>query len=457
MNKEKQNIHFIAIGGSVMHHLAIALKKEGHNISGSDDGFYDPSRSNLQKHGLLPEQEGWDVSRIHEGLDAVILGMHARTKNPELVKAQKLGLKIYSYPEFIYQHSLDKQRIVIAGSHGKTTITSTLLHILRYHQRDFDYVVGAELEGFEGMVRLSNAPIIIIEGDEYSSSPLDKTPKFLHYHHHIGLISGIAWDHMNVFPTEETYVKQFELFADATPKGGSLVISEDDNIATIIANKQREDVNLFMYNTHPHRIKEGQVYLKGPQGEVPMQVFGRHNMQNISGAYQVCKRIGITDQQFYEAIATFKGAAKRMQMLKQNDQTTIYRDFAHAPSKLEASVRALKEQYPNRKLIACLELHTFSSLNKDFLPQYQNTFAAADTPVVYYNPQVIEQKGLKAVSEEEVKKAFDQPNLEVFTNAAQLEAFIKKQDLHQANLLMMSSATFGGIELELLANELIKR
>lgn len=455
MNKQKQHIHFIAIGGSVMHHLAIALKKEGHHISGSDDGFYDPSRSNLQKHGLLPEQEGWDEAKIHDGLDAVILGMHARTNNPELVKAQRLGLKIYSYPEFIYQHSRHKQRIVISGSHGKTTITSIILHILNYHKRDFDYLVGAELEGFDGMVRLSDAPIIVIEGDEYSSSPLDKTPKVLNYHHHIGLISGIAWDHMNVFPTEEVYVKQFELFADATPKGGSLVICEEDNIATIIANKQREDVNLFMYNTHPHRIKGGQVYLKGPEGEVQMQIFGAHNMQNISGAYQVCKRIGITDKQFYEAIASFKGAAKRMQLLKKNDQTSVYRDFAHAPSKLEASVRALKEQHPEHKLVACLELHTFSSLNKDFLPQYQNTFAAADTPVVYYNPQVVEQKRLEAVSEEDIKKAFDQPNLEVFTNAAELEAFLKKQDLKKANLLMMSSANFGGIDLEVLAGELI--
>lgn len=438
-----------------MHHLAIALKKQGHHISGSDDAFYDPSLSNLKKHGLLPDQDGWQPDRIHDKLDAVILGMHARADNPELKKAQELGLKIYSFPEFIYQHSQDKQRVVIAGSHGKTTITSIILHVLKYNNRSFDYLVGAELEGFDGMVQLTDAPIIIIEGDEYSSSPLDKTPKILNYHHHIGLISGIAWDHMNVFPTEEAYVKQFELFADATPKGGSLVICEEDNIATIIANKQREDVNTFMYSAHKHSIKNGQVYLSTPVGEVAIQLFGNHNLQNLNGAYQLCRRIGFTDEQFYAALPSFKGAAKRMQLLKKTDQTTIYRDFAHAPSKLEATVKAMKEQDPKRRLIACLELHTFSSLNKAFLPQYQQTFAAADIPVVYYNPQVVEQKRLEPISKEEVIKAFDQPNLQVFTSAAALEEFLKEQNLENSNLLLMSSAQFGGIDLEQLSEELI--
>ena len=455
MNNNSQHIHFIAIGGSVMHHLAIALKKQGHHISGSDDGFYDPSRTNLQAHGLLPEKEGWDTDKIHDKLDAVVLGMHARTDNPELKKAQELGLKIFSFPEFIYQHSRNKQRIVIAGSHGKTTITSIILHVLNYNKRKFDYLVGAELEGFDGMVKLSDAPIIVIEGDEYSSSPLDKTPKILNYHHHIGLISGIAWDHMNVFPTEEAYVKQFELFADATPKGGTLVISEDDNIATIIGNKQREDVNTFMYSTHKHKVKEGQVYLTTPVGEVPIRIFGNHNLQNLNGAYHLCRRIGLTDQQFYDALPSFKGAAKRMQLLKETDKTVIYRDFAHAPSKLEATVKAMKEQYPQRKLVACLELHTFSSLNKEFLPQYQQTFAAADTPVVYFNPQVVEQKRLAPISEEDVKQAFDQPNLQVFTRASDLEQFLKAQTLDNSNLLLMSSAQFGGLNLQQLADELI--
>ena len=455
MNKNSQNIHFIAIGGSVMHHLAIALKKQGHPISGSDDAFYEPSLSNLKEHGLLPEQDGWHTEKIHDKLDAVVLGMHARADNPELKKAQELGLRIYSFPEFIYQHSQDKQRVVIAGSHGKTTITSIILHVLKYNHRSFDYLVGAELEGFDGMVQLTDAPLIIIEGDEYSSSPLDKTPKVLNYHHHIGLISGIAWDHMNVFPTEEAYVKQFELFADATPKGGSLVICEEDNIATIIANKQREDVNTFMYSTHKHTIKDGQVYLNTPVGKVGIQLFGSHNLQNLNGAYQLCRRIGLTDEQFYGALPSFKGAAKRMQLLKKTAQTAIYRDFAHAPSKLEATVKALKEQYPQRRLIACLELHTFSSLSKGFLPQYQQTFAAADIPVVYYNPQVVEQKRLEPINVEEVIQAFDQPNLQVFTSAKALEKFLKEQTMENSNLLLMSSAQFGGIDLEQLAEELI--
>lgn len=455
MNRTSLNIHFIAIGGSIMHHLAIALKKEGHQVSGSDDGFYEPSRSNLEKHGLLPDQEGWDTNKIHKELDVVILGMHAKSDNPELKKAQELGLKINSYPEFIFEHSRDKQRIVIAGSHGKTTITSIILHVLKHNKRVFDYLVGAELQGFDGMVKLSDAPVIVVEGDEYFSSPLDQTPKLHHYQHHVGLISGIAWDHMNVFPTEDSYVKQFEIFADATPKGGSLVICEEDNLATIIGNKQREDVNTMMYTTHPYRLKNGQVFLKTPNGEVPIQLFGAHNMQNISGAYQVCKRIGITDPEFYEAIATFQGAAKRMQLLKKSDKAVIYKDFAHAPSKLEASVKALKEQFPERKLLACLELHTFSSLNKKFLPQYQNTFAAADVPVVYYNPTVVEQKRLDPISEEDIRKGFDQSNLLVFTDAKQLEDFIRKQDFNNTNLLLMSSANFGGMDLQKLADEII--
>ncbi len=455
MKKSTLHIHFIAIGGSVMHHLAIALKKEGHHVTGSDDGFFDPSKTNLQKHGLLPEKEGWFPEKIHEGLDAIVLGMHARADNPELKRAQESGIKIYSFPEYIYEHSRDKQRIVIAGSHGKTTITSIVLHVLKYNNRSFDYLVGAELEGFDGMVKLSDAPIIIIEGDEYSSSPLDKTPKILNYHHHIGLISGIAWDHMNVFPTEDSYVKQFELFADATPKGGTLVICEEDNIATIIGNKQREDVQAFMYTTHPYRIKNGEIVLKASGKEVPVQIFGEHNMQNISAAYHLCKRIGITDEQFYAAIGSFKGAAKRMQLLKKNESSIIYRDFAHAPSKVEASVKALKEQYPDRKLIACLELHTFSSLNKDFLPQYQNTIAKADTAIVFYNPKVVEQKKLSAISEQDVINAFDQPNLKVFTDSGKLEEFLREQSYGNTNLLLMSSANFGGMDFQQLAEKLI--
>lgn len=449
--------HFIAIGGSVMHHLAIALHRSGHVVSGSDDGFFDPSKTNLQRFGLLPEQTGWFPEKVTPQLDTVVLGMHARADNPELLKAQELGIPIYSFPEFFYNFSHHKQRVVIAGSHGKTTITSMILHVLRTNNRKFDYMVGAEVEGFDGMVKLSDAPVIILEGDEYLTSPLDQTPKFLHYHHHIAVISGIAWDHANVFPTEEFYVKQFELLADATPKGGSLVYCEEDPMASIIGNKQREDVNQLPYITHPHEIKDGQVYLKSPVGSVPVEVFGSHNMQNISAAYQVCRRIGTTDEEFYQAISSFKGAAKRLQLLAQNDinKTIVYRDFAHAPSKVEATVRAVQERFPNHKLVACLELHTFSSLSRNFLPKYQQTLGNADLPAVYFNPEVVTNKRLENFSEQDVHAAFGHPSLRVFTESRLLEAWVRQQDKSNTVFLLMSSANFGGIDLQQLANVLV--
>jgi UDP-N-acetylmuramate: L-alanyl-gamma-D-glutamyl-meso-diaminopimelate ligase len=453
--KITKKYHFIAVGGSVMHHLAIALHRSGHLVTGSDDGFYDPSRSNLQRFGLLPEQIGWFPEKISADLDAVILGMHARADNPELARAQQLGLPIFSFPEFIYNLSKDKQRIVIAGSHGKTTITSMIMHVLRENNRQFDYMVGAEVEGFDGMVKISDAPMIILEGDEYLTSPLDRTPKFLHYHHHIALISGIAWDHANVFPTEEIYVKQFELLADASPKGGSLVYCEEDPLASIIGNKKLEDVNQLPYTTHPYELKDGEVFLKTPIGKVPVQVFGSHNMQNISGAYQVCRRISITDEEFYRAISTFKGAAKRLQLLAQKEGSCVFRDFAHAPSKVEATVRALLERNPTRKLVACLELHTFSSLSRDFLPKYQQSFGNADLPAVYFNPAVIDQKKLESFSEQDVQEAFGHPALRVFTEPRLLEAWVRQQKANNTNYLFMSSANFGGIDLQQLASDLV--
>ena len=447
--------HFIAIGGSVMHHLAIALHRSGHQVTGSDDGFYDPSQTNLKRFGLLPEQIGWFPEKIKPELDAVVLGMHARADNPELLRAQELKLPIYSFPEFFYNFSRDKQRIVIAGSHGKTTITSMIMHVLRVNNKDFDYMVGAEVEGFDGMVKLTNAPLIILEGDEYLTSPLDKTPKFLHYHHHIALISGIAWDHANVFPTEDIYVKQFEALADSSPKGGSLVYCEEDPMASIIGIKQREDVNQLPYITHPHEIKNGQVLLKTSVGQVPVQVFGSHNMQNISGAYQICKRIGITDAQFYNAISTFKGAAKRLQLLAQKGETIVYRDFAHAPSKVEATVKAVEERYPNHKLVACLELHTFSSLSKNFLPEYNGSLGNADLAAVYYSPEVVNNKRLESFTEHDVQTAFGHPGMRVFTESRQLEAWVRQQDNSNTIFLLMTSANFGGIDLQQLANVLV--
>ncbi len=454
MNNNKSRVHFIAIGGSVMHNLALALHQKGYQVTGSDDIIYEPSNQRLREKGLLPEKEGWYPKKITRDLDAIILGMHARPDNPELIKALDLGMKVYSYPEYIYEQSKNKQRIVIAGSHGKTTITSIILHVLQYWKKDFDYLVGAQIEGFELMVKLSDAPIIIIEGDEYLSSPIDRVPKFLHYKQHIGLISGIAWDHINVFPTMDEYVKQFDKFADASPKAGILIYSENDALATVIGAKEREDVLNIEYKSHKHKITNGTTYLITDHGEIPVQLFGEHNMQNLNGAKAVLKKIGITSEEFYEAIQTFKGAAKRLELLSKNHNTVVYKDFAHAPSKLEATTKALKKQYPKRQLYACLELHTFSSLNKNFLSQYQNTFNAADVAMVFYSPKTLEHKKVEYISPEDIKEAFQRKDLLVFTDSQLLEAYLVEKEWSGKNLLMMSSANFGGLDLQMLAESI---
>ncbi|MBL3655782.1 UDP-N-acetylmuramate--L-alanine ligase [Fulvivirga sediminis] len=450
-----QNIHFIAIGGSIMHNLAIALHKKGYQISGSDDEIFEPSLSSLKKYDLLPNQQGWNPDLITKDLDAVIIGMHARKDNPELKKAEELGVKIYSFPEYIYEQSQDKQRIVIAGSHGKTSITSMIVHVLKHFNRKFDFAVGAKIEGFETMVQLTDAPIIIIEGDEYLSSPIDNTPKFLKYHHHIGLISGVAWDHINVFPSEEIYVSQFDKFADASPKGGTLIYCEEDPLATVIGTKGREDVHEISYKTHPFIIEHGTTYLTRGSENTPIKVFGKHNLQNINGAKEVLKKIGISEDQFYEAIQSFKGPQNRLQLVKSGDSTAIYKDFAHAPSKVRATTLALKEQYPDRDLVACLELHTFSSLNKSFLAQYKGSMKFSYKPIVYYNPDTVEHKKLEPISKKDIKEAFDERNLKVFTDINKLMAFLRDQNWKDKNLLMMSSGTFNQLDYDDLAKELI--
>jgi len=448
MTKTSQKIHFIAIGGSVMHNLAIALHKTGNTISGSDDEIFEPSKSNLDKYGLLPTSEGWDTNNITEDLDAVIIGMHAREDNPELKKAQELNLKIYSFPEYIYEQSQDKQRVVIAGSHGKTSITSIIMHVLKYFDRKFDYAVGAHIDGFETMVSLSDAPIIIIEGDEYLSSPIDRTPKFLQYHHHIGLISGIAWDHINVFPTEDEYMKQFEIFADATPKGGSLAYCEEDAMATVIGNKERDDVHRLSYQTHSHMIENGETYLTNGSEKIHIKLFGKHNLQNISGAKEVLKKIGISEDQFYQAIPSFKGADKRLEVVAEKNSTTIFKDYAHAPSKVNATTLAVKEQYPERELVACLELHTFSSLTKEFLKEYKGTMKYANLPVIYYNPHTIEHKKLEPITKEDIIQSFNEPRLQVFDDSEKMLEYLQSQDWTHKNLLMMSSGTFNNLDFD---------
>lgn len=437
-----------------MHNLAIALKDAGHTISGSDDEFYEPSRSALASNGLLPSQTGWYPDKIDQSIEGIILGMHTRPDNPELLKAKELGIPIYSFPEFIHEHAKDKQRVVIAGSHGKTTITGIIIHVLNYFKRDFDYIIGAKVKGIENNVRLSaKAPIIIIEGDEYFSSPLDHTPKFLRYQHHIGLISGIAWDHANVFPTEEDYVRYFDSFADQTPKGGILIYCEHDPLAMMIGKKERPDVQALTYKSHPHTIDGSKFCLTNGKERFPIKIFGSHNLMNIGGAREVLKKLGVTNEQFHEAITSFEGASGRLEKVYEHNSFTAYKDFAHAPSKVKATVKAVKE-LSTKDIVACLELHTYSSLNKSFLPQYKDSLKLAQTAVVYFNPEKVKNKNLESISAEDVKKAFNLPSLNVFTDTTSLTNFLHSQNYTNKNLLMMSSGDFGGIDIAALAANL---
>ncbi|MBK7183710.1 MAG: peptidoglycan synthetase [Bacteroidetes bacterium] len=451
------NVHLIAIGGSAMHNMAIAMHKKGFNVTGSDDEIFEPSKTRLAKLNLLPAKEGWDTNNIHKGIDAVILGMHARADNPELLKAQELGLKIYSYPEYIYEQTKDKTRIVIGGSHGKTSITAMILHVLNYHKVDCDYMVGAQLEGFDTMVKLTKeAKIAVIEGDEYLSSPIDRRPKFHLYKPNIAILSGIAWDHINVFPTFENYVEQFKIFVDLIEQNGSIAYCELDEQVKKVSESTRADIKRFPYAVPANKIVNGTTFLLTNQGEIPLLVFGDHNLMNINGARLVCNQVGISDGQFYEAIQSFKGAAKRLELVKKNESTAVYKDFAHSPSKLKATTQAVKKQFPNRKLIACMELHTFSSLNENFLNEYQGSMALADEAFVYYNPHTIEHKKLKAISEEQVNQAFGGSNLKVYTNSKNLLSDLLKIDFKDKNLLMMSSGNFDGIDFKDLGDQVVK-
>lgn len=451
------NVHFIAIGGSAMHNLAIALYKKGYQVTGSDDEVFEPSKSRLKKLGLLPEREGWFEENITPDLDAVILGMHARQDNPELLRAQQLGLKIFSYPEYLYEQTRDKIRVVIGGSHGKTTITSMIMHVLRFNQVKFDYMVGAQLEGFDTMVSLTEeAKIAVFEGDEYLSSPIDLRPKFHLYYPNIALLSGIAWDHINVFPTFPFYVEQFQKFVDMIQPNGSFIYFEKDENLRQIAATTRPDLEKLPYWSHDSVIENGITYLLADGKKIKLQVFGDHNLQNISGAQLVCCQLGLSDEQFYSAIAAFKGASRRLEVLAQKGDCVIFNDFAHSPSKLIATTEAVKKQFPDRKLVACLELHTFSSLKKDFLPQYKNCMNAADQAIVYFNPHTIEHKKLEPITEQQVEEAFDSPGLMVSTDSDQLFSYLKSQDWNNTNLLIMTSGNFSGKNLKQFAEELIK-
>ncbi|WP_373517846.1 UDP-N-acetylmuramate--L-alanine ligase [Pricia sp.] len=442
-------IHFIAIGGSAMHNLALALEHKGYTITGSDDVIFEPSKTRLAEKGLLPEEFGWFPAKVHGSLDAVILGMHAKPDNPELLRAQELGLKIYSYPEFLYEQSKNKTRVVIGGSHGKTTITSMILHVLDYHDRNVDYMVGAQLDGFDRMVHLTEEnDFMVLEGDEYLSSPIDRRPKFHLYKPNIALLSGIAWDHINVFPTFENYVAQFRIFVDSIVKGGSITYNEEDPEVKKLVEASENAIRKLPYATPEYAVEKGQTLLETPEGPMPIEVFGRHNLSNLAGAKWICQNMGVDEADFYEAIATFTGASKRLEKLAEGKTSIVYKDFAHSPSKVAATTKAVKEQYPERKLIACLELHTYSSFEPEFLKGYKGALDTADIAAVFYLPESVAIKKLDAVSPEQISEAFERKDLKIFRDASAFKDFVFRQGYADSVLLLMSSGNYGGLDLE---------
>lgn len=441
--------HFIAIGGAAMHNLALALHNKGYQVTGSDDAIFEPSKSRLEKKGLLPKEMGWFPEKITSDIEAIILGMHAKADNPELLKAQELGLKIYSYPEFLYEQSKNKTRVVIGGSHGKTTITSMILHVMHFHNIEVDYMVGAQLEGFDTMVHLTHEnDFIVLEGDEYLSSPIDRRPKFHLYQPNIALLSGIAWDHINVFPTFENYVEQFEIFVNQITKGGILVYNEEDEVVKKVAEDTQNTIRRLPYQTPSYTVENGTTLLDTPEGPMPIEVFGAHNLNNLAGAKWICQNMGVDEADFYEAIATFKGASKRLEKIAEGKGKVAYKDFAHSPSKVSATTKAVKNQYPDRNLIACLELHTYSSLNAEFLKEYQGALDAADVAVVFYSPDAVKIKQLEEVTYDQIAQSFQREDLIIYTNPKEFKEFLFAQNFDNAALLLMSSGNYGGLDFD---------
>lgn len=442
-------IHFIAIGGSAMHNLALALHHKGYQITGSDDAIFEPSKSRLQKFGLLPNELGWFSNKITSAIEAVILGMHAKADNPELLKAQELGLKIYSYPEFLYEQSKNKTRVVIGGSHGKTTITSMILHVMNYHKIPVDFMVGAQLEGFDTMVHLTKEnEFIVLEGDEYLTSPIDLRPKFHLYKPNIALLSGIAWDHINVFPTFENYVKQFQIFMESITEGGALIYNEEDETIVEMVDKLTHPIKKFSYKTPKYSIENEKTMLETSLGKIPLAIFGHHNLQNLEGARWICLHMGISEEDFYEAISSFKGASKRLEKLLETPNNVLFKDFAHSPSKVKATTQSVKEQYTHKKIIACLELHTYSSLNAEFLKEYEKALNSADVAIVFYSPDAVAIKRLETITENQIKEAFKRDDLVVFTNQLDFNNYLFSLDFNNSALLMMSSGNYGNLDFE---------
>jgi UDP-N-acetylmuramate: L-alanyl-gamma-D-glutamyl-meso-diaminopimelate ligase len=450
-------VHFIAIGGAVMHNLALSLRKNNYNVTGSDDEIFEPAYSNLKYAGLLPESMGWFPEKITADTDAIVLGMHARGDNPELLKAKELGLKIYSFPAYVYEQTKNKKRVVIGGSHGKTSVTSMIMHVLNQSEKAFDYLVGSKIDGFELMVSFADqSEVAVIEGDEYLSSALEPFPKFHVYKPHVAVLTGIAWDHINVFPTFENYVKQFEIFIDTIEPNGTLIYCEEDEHLCKLAANARKDIQLVPYKAVPYKIENEQTFLLHEQQQIPLSVFGKHNMMNLNAAWQVCKAIGISDSFFLNSIKNFKGAAKRLELVAENSSTVIFKDFAHSPSKLKATVDAVKEMYPERKVIACMELHTFSSLNKKFLSEYKGSMAKADIPIVFYNEHTITMKKLEQIDTAEVKTAFGDERIVIINDKEALLNFLSNQDYNNSVLLMMSSGNFEGLDWKALEKQVLK-
>jgi UDP-N-acetylmuramate: L-alanyl-gamma-D-glutamyl-meso-diaminopimelate ligase len=449
-------VHFIAIGGSVMHQLAIALARKGYEVSGSDDEIFEPARTNLEKQGILPPVTGWNPEKLHAGIGAVILGMHAREDNPELAKARELGLKIYSFPEYIFQESRHKKRVVIGGSHGKTTTTSMIMHVLQGAGMPFDYMVGARLPGFEYSVSITEAPVIICEGDEYPASVLEKRPKFHFLFPHIAVLTGIAWDHINVFPSFDFYLEQFRVFVRLIEAGGLLIYNEQDKLLKdLVTREVSPEIRTIGYGIPPHELIDGRTRLFLENNWKTLQVFGNHNLMNLQAAWLVCRELGVSAANFLEEIALFTGASKRLELLAANEQTKVYRDFAHAPSKVKATIEAVKDQFPDRRLIAVLELHTYSSLNAGFMKEYKQVMDPADRAVVFYSAHALELKRMPPLDPDHVKSGFGTKGLIVINSAQELSQWLRAQSYEKTNLLLMSSGNYDGLDIATFAKEII--
>jgi UDP-N-acetylmuramate: L-alanyl-gamma-D-glutamyl-meso-diaminopimelate ligase len=453
-------IRFISIGGSVMHQLAIALKRKGYDISGSDDEIFEPARTNLQREGILPAEIGWYPDQVTKDLDAVILGMHAKADNPELLQAREMGLPIYSFPEYIFRESREKTRVVIGGSHGKTTTTSMIMHVLKQAGQQFDYLVGARIEGFDQSVNITDAPVVVCEGDEYPASAIEKRPKFHFLFPHIAVITGIAWDHINIFPTFENYVDQFRIFINKIESGGSLIYNEADEDLSVLVREMQSDsgghihtLKLLPYSTPPHAINEGLTSVTIEGHETTLKVFGGHNLMNIQAAWLVCRELGLDAAAFTQAIASFTGAARRLELLAKSEKATVYRDFAHAPSKVKATMNAVKQQFPGKKIVAVLELHTYSSLNENFMKEYKGVMDPSDEAAVFYSRHALELKRMPELPKDAVLRGFATEGMQVFNERGELEDWLRQLQYDGSVVLLMSSGNYDGMDL----NELGRR